>query len=109
MIRFLNSRLGPHRATLLLRERERNSKIDLKAFYIRRSLRIFPLYYGVLFLYMVLVSVLERDSTAGQAFFNNLIYFATYTSNLFVPLDGRVIFYFAWSLAAEEQFYLMVL
>lgn len=93
--------------SLLLREKERNSKIDLKAFYIRRSLRIFPLYYGVLFLYIILVALLERNSAAGAAFWNNLIYFATYTSNLFVPLDGRVIFYFAWSLAAEEQFYLI--
>jgi peptidoglycan/LPS O-acetylase OafA/YrhL len=30
----------------------------------------------------------------------------TYTSNWFVPLDSdRVIFFFAWSLATEEQFY----
>ena len=34
-------------------------------------------------------------------------YFLTYTSNWFVDLDGRVIFYFAWSLATEEQFYLV--
>ncbi|MFZ6732636.1 acyltransferase family protein [Undibacterium sp. Ji42W] len=93
--------------TLLLRERERNGKIDLKAFYLRRSLRIFPLYYGTLALYIVLVYVLESHSEPGQAFFHNLIYFATYTSNIFVTLDGRVIFYFAWSLAAEEQFYLV--
>jgi peptidoglycan/LPS O-acetylase OafA/YrhL len=91
----------------LLRERDRNGVIDLKAFYIRRSLRIFPLYYGVLALYVVVVALLERNTAVGQAFFGNLIYFATYTSNLFVPLDGRVIFYFAWSLAAEEQFYLI--
>ncbi|MFZ6722290.1 acyltransferase family protein [Undibacterium sp. Ji49W] len=93
--------------TLLLRERERNGKIDIKAFYLRRALRIFPLYYGTLALYIVVVAMLERHSQYGQAFFSNLIYFATYTSNLFVPLDGRVIFYFSWSLAAEEQFYLI--
>ncbi|PXX46634.1 acyltransferase family protein [Undibacterium pigrum] len=93
--------------SLLLRERERNGKIDLKAFYLRRSLRIFPLYYGTLALYIILVFLLERHTAVGQAFFQNLIYFATYTSNLFVALDGRVIFYFAWSLAAEEQFYLV--
>ena len=93
--------------TLLLRERERNGAIDLKAFYWRRSLRIFPLYYGVLLLYVAVVLALERNTAAGQAFFDNLIYFASYTSNLFVALDGRVIFYFAWSLAAEEQFYLI--
>ena len=93
--------------TLLLRERTRNGSIDLKAFYLRRSLRIFPLYYGVLLIYVVLVATVERHTSAGKEFFGNLPYFGTYTSNLFVPLQGRVIFYFAWSLATEEQFYLL--
>ena len=93
--------------TLLLRERARNADIDIKSFYVRRALRIFPLYYGVLALYVAVVTVMERHTAAGRAFFDNLIYFATCTSNLFVPLDGRVIFYFAWSVAAEEQFYLL--
>jgi peptidoglycan/LPS O-acetylase OafA/YrhL len=93
--------------TLLLRERDRHGAIDLRAFYIRRALRIFPLYYAVLLIYVVLVFALERHSKVGQDFFSNLVYFATYTSNWFVALDGRVIFYFSWSLAAEEQFYLV--
>jgi len=93
--------------TLLIREQRRHGRIDLKAFYVRRSLRIFPLYYAVLLLYVLLVWVMERDSPDGREFFANLAYFATYTSNLFVELDGRVIFYFAWSLATEEQFYLV--
>lgn len=93
--------------TLLLRERERHGRVDLKAFYMRRSLRIFPLYYAVLAIYVVLVWRLERQSTTGQEFFRNLPYFLSYTSNWFVHLEGRVIFYFAWSLAAEEQFYLV--
>jgi peptidoglycan/LPS O-acetylase OafA/YrhL len=92
--------------TLLLREKDQHGAIDLRAFYVRRTLRIFPLYYAVLLTYVVAVFALERDSEVGQAFFSNLSYFATYTSNWFVALDGRVIFYFAWSLAAEEQFYL---
>ena len=93
--------------TLLLRERASHGGINLKAFYLRRTLRIFPLYYGVLLIYIAVVAVMERHSAVGQGFFGNLIYFFTYTSNIFVPLDGRVIFYFAWSLAAEEQFYLI--
>lgn len=93
--------------TLLLRERERRHGIDLRAFYIRRTLRIFPLYYAVLLIYGVLVFVFERHSEAGEAFFSNLIYFATYTSNWFVAQGLHVIFYFSWSLAAEEQFYLV--
>lgn len=93
--------------TLLLRERDRNGHIDLRAFYLRRTLRIFPLYFGVLALYILAVTFFENDALVKQTFFDNLIYFATYTSNLFVHLDGRVVFYFAWSLAAEEQFYLV--
>ncbi|MFZ2736732.1 MAG: acyltransferase [Burkholderiaceae bacterium] len=93
--------------TLLLRERERMGRIDLKAFYWRRTLRIFPLYYAVLLLYIALVWLLERKTVVGQEFFNNLKYFASYSSNLFVEIKPRVIFYFSWSLAAEEQFYLV--
>lgn len=93
--------------TLLLREQQDHGFIDLRAFYVRRALRIFPLYYAVLGIYTLLVFLLERGSEPGQAFFRNLVYFLTYTSNWFVDLNGRVIFYFSWSLAAEEQFYLV--
>lgn len=77
------------------------------AFYVCRSLRIFPLYYAVIAIYVLLVFVIERNNPVGREFFNNLPFFLTYTSNWFVLLEGRVIFYFAWSLAAEEQFYLV--
>jgi len=94
--------------TLLLRERDGIGDISLRRFYIRRTLRIFPLYYGMLALYVILVAVVERHSEAGAQFWQNLPYFLTYTSNWFVPpLDSHhVIFLFAWSLATEEQFYL---
>lgn len=93
--------------TLLIREKERSQTISLKKFYIRRSLRIFPLYYAVLGLYVALVFAMEKGTPAGDAFFGNLVPYLTYTSNWFVDLHGeRVIFYFAWSLATEEQFYL---
>ncbi len=92
--------------TLLLRERDRTATIALAAFYARRALRIFPLYYAVLLLYVGIVWVVEPNDVDRSRFFENLPFFATYTSNWFVTLDGgRVIFYFAWSLATEEQFY----
>ncbi|MEP6940808.1 MAG: acyltransferase [Rudaea sp.] len=93
--------------TLLLREQEERGSIDLRAFYMRRALRIFPLYFTVLALYLALVLGLERHTSAGREFLINLPFFLTYTSNWFVLLEGRVIFYFAWSLATEEQFYLV--
>jgi peptidoglycan/LPS O-acetylase OafA/YrhL len=95
--------------SLLLREQGRTGTVSLGGFYLRRTLRIFPLYYLVVALYVVLVGFLERGTVAGAGFFANLPAFLTYTSNWFVDLSAgnRVIFYFAWSLATEEQFYLL--
>jgi peptidoglycan/LPS O-acetylase OafA/YrhL len=97
--------------TLLLRERRRTGGIALRDFYIRRTLRIFPLYYAVLLLYAVLVALTLRGTPKGAEFWAHLPAFATYTSNWFVDLgsggDHGVTFYFAWSLATEEQFYLL--
>jgi peptidoglycan/LPS O-acetylase OafA/YrhL len=93
--------------TLLLREKEQHGDISLRAFYARRALRIFPLYYAVLLGYTALVLLAERGTPEGAEFLRNLPYFATYTNNYFVPDGERVIFYFAWSLAVEEQFYLV--
>ncbi|MEE9391169.1 MAG: acyltransferase [Planctomycetota bacterium] len=94
--------------SLLIRESEQYGEISLSKFYMRRSLRIFPLYYAVLLVYVIVVAVMEQGSSAGERFFGNLPAYATYTSNWFVDLvsNDRVIFYFAWSLAVEEQFYL---
>ncbi len=93
-------------STLLIRSREQR-RLNVPRFWLRRALRILPLYFAVLAVYVVLVATTERDVVAREGFFANLRYFATFTSNWFVALDSpRVIFYFAWSLAAEEQFYL---
>jgi peptidoglycan/LPS O-acetylase OafA/YrhL len=93
--------------TILLRERSSTGRISLRRFYLRRSLRIFPLYYTTLVVFIVLVFLFERRSDAGLQFWHNLPYFLTYTSNWFLPFDpdNRAIFFFAWSLATEEQFY----
>lgn len=95
--------------TLLVREWDRYGCISIRDFFVRRSLRIFPLYYAVLAVYVLAVLVMERDSQPGQEFFSNLPYFLTYTSNWFVNYEdgARTIFYFSWSLATEEQFYIV--
>lgn len=97
--------------SLLLREYSAKGGIDLRAFYLRRTLRIFPLYYLVLGVYCVLVFATAGGTPRGAQFWSNLPAFLTYTSNWFVSLEDSlggegVIFYFAWSLATEEQFYL---
>ena len=93
--------------TLLLREQKTSGTISLPNFYVRRTLRIFPLYYAAVLLYTALVFLMEHGPERG-AYFHNLPFFLTYTNNWFVNKDAseRVIFAFAWSLATEEQFYL---
>lgn len=94
--------------TLILRAKQSPAGFQLPQFWGRRSLRILPLYFAVLLAYVGLVALFEKDAAARATFWGNLPAFATFTSNWFVNLeDTRVIFYFAWSLAAEEQFYLV--
>lgn len=94
--------------TLLLRERENTGKINLKLFWVRRALRIFPIYYGFIFAQLVILNAVSIDQALVDGFYKNLPAFLTFTNNWFVHLspDTRVVFYHAWSLAAEEQFYL---
>lgn len=78
-------------------------------FYARRALRIFPLYYGALaFLY--LTTVLSGPDTAGDSF----AWLWFYASNIGLAVKGDHLSYsdwfvtgHFWSLAVEEQFYLI--
>ena len=51
---------------LLLRERERSGDINMKAFYARRTLRIWPLYYFSIGLAFLLTRLPESITSAPQ-------------------------------------------
>ena len=95
--------------TLLLRERRRDGDVRLGAFYARRSLRIFPLYYAVLSGYVLHASLLPASSPMREHFFDSLPFHATYTANWLVDyaVSHPISFAFSWSLCVEEQFYLV--
>ncbi len=88
---------------LLLREQAAHGSISLRQFYVRRALRIFPLYYAVLAL-LALYFLTVKHSTQGQAFLQALPYHLTFLSN-WVPVDSLMAI--TWSLSSEEQFYLL--
>jgi peptidoglycan/LPS O-acetylase OafA/YrhL len=90
--------------TLLLRERDRSGTISLRNFYARRSLRIFPAYYGVLIAMTIVLTLFRRHGALAGPFFEELPYLASYTSN-WVKIDTLLAL--SWSLAAEQQFYLV--
>ena len=89
--------------------------IDVRAFYIRRALRIWPLYFLIVF---IALFVLPRFSAFAWAAFPRevvekhlvakLILFILFLPNLVLNVFG-VIPYASqtWSIGAEEQFYLV--
>lgn len=90
---------------LLLQEREQTSRISLSKFYVRRSLRIFPLYYALLAaLAAAFLLLAPETSPLRAAFFSELPYHATYTSN---SIESSTFLAITWSLSTEEQFYLL--
>ncbi len=70
-----------------------------RQFYMRRCLRIFPIYYATLLITGAVIGQMRA------AFFWHL----TYTSNIFFARHGQLDMMGAhyWTLAVEEQFYLM--
>lgn len=92
--------------TLLQREREESGRIDVKAFYIRRILRIWPLYFLVVLLDGVLFPILHHQAVNPV----HLLGFATFTAN-FQLLQPRATLsmplMILWSVCIEEQFYLV--
>jgi peptidoglycan/LPS O-acetylase OafA/YrhL len=81
----------------------------LRNFYIRRILRIFPLYYGSLVLFCLILPRLFPMHPGLQSLRQHAVWYWTYLTNVMVARDGWSSFgaieHF-WSLAVEEQFYL---
>jgi peptidoglycan/LPS O-acetylase OafA/YrhL len=93
--------------TLLLREQSKRGRISLRDFYIRRTLRIWPLYYVTLAVYVVLVLTTVRSTPRYHVFFHYFPGYLTFTYTWFAGWQASgAIFNFAWSLSVEEQFYL---
>ncbi len=84
---------------LILRERERTGRLDIKAFYVRRILRIVPA-YACLLLVVACLQAMGLARLAGSDWLAAL----TYTVNFLRHPAWEV--GHAWSLSIEEHFYL---
>jgi len=94
--------------TLMLRELRKSGGIDVRGFLVRRILRLWPLYYLVLLVEAGLVYVAQVYSPENQALFtDNLACYVMYCSN-WLKTSGQGPFFVSWSLAVEEQFYLLL-
>jgi len=84
---------------LLIQEHDLNGNVSLKGFYIRRALRILPVYFAYLMV-TALLQIFTNLHQAAVTWAGDL----TFTVN-FLPrgeISGHL-----WSLSVEEQFYLL--
>jgi peptidoglycan/LPS O-acetylase OafA/YrhL len=94
--------------TLLLNEARRFGGVDFKAFYARRALRLLPA-LGVV---LVLAGFFSWRlgmwmPQAGRSFPMSALLTLLYVGNWFVPYGGLNLLGHTWSLAIEEQYYLV--
>jgi len=93
---------------LLVTEYEQTGKINIRNFYIRRALRIWPLYFFYIILGTIIIAPVEGRNInipghlAGLATFTfNFVYLSLLPSPI-------LIFVHLWSISYEEQFYAVI-
>jgi len=89
---------------LLLKEDAKTGDISLGHFYIRRSLRIFPAFYAY-WLFTIGMRFLAHRSVPWTIAFAAFFYVSNYYYALLQPTESFMMQ--TWSLAIEEQFYLL--
>ena len=90
--------------TLLLRELDATGPVSLRAFFARRSLRIFPAYYCFL-AFSAAIDFHHGDPRIQPVIVPALFYYLNYYHAIYGHSEASVAH--AWSLAVEEQFYLL--
>lgn len=94
-------------------EKQRSGSIRIGDFYLRRILRLYPVYYLVLFVGVVMYHFLlpqldiqeAPEHSVGTALLYNILFIPNVFKNLHEP--GSIL-EILWSIGIEEQFYLII-
>lgn len=90
--------------TLLLNEHSRNNRISFRRFYARRALRLLPALFAMLAAYLLYVAITKQDLGFAA---RSSVGAALYVTNWMMALGHNVSHPHLWSLAVEEQFYIV--
>lgn len=97
----------------LVLEHDNNGKINIQKFYLRRVLRIWPLYYAVLLFTFIVYPLLKTIVHLNHPLCSNILYHISFLSNFDVinvekhcPGNEALSQNTTWSVSVEEQFYL---
>jgi len=97
---------------LLLKEKKESGSIDLKAYYVRRTLRIWPLYYLIIFLGFFVLPHFDPyfDTAKADLFYNNFWYSLIGCLLFLTPFVSRTgglpeTIGPIWTVGVEELFY----
>lgn len=95
--------------TLLLEEFAQSHAISIKGFYIRRTFRLFPALYVMLAILVLYAMLFASDALRPQILAEALpaSLYVYNIASLWGWQAGTVIFGHTWSLAVEEQFYIL--
>lgn len=96
---------------LLIREKEIKGRIHVGNFYIRRILRIWPLYYLCLVIGFVLFPMVKQAMGEPYIESANPLYYVFFAANFdymhtWPVMPNALMISVLWSVAVEEQFYL---
>jgi peptidoglycan/LPS O-acetylase OafA/YrhL len=96
---------------LLLLEQNLTQKINIKSFYMRRILRIWPLYYLIIFSAFFIfpnIDFMHLPGHDNSHWYIKLFFFTFFMPNIIHALGAGLAFGTqTWSIGAEEQFYLI--
>lgn len=91
---------------LLCRERDESNDVHLKAFYMRRILRIWPLYFAFLGLGFIFGLMMPHFRVSLSRLFAFLLLSGNWYTSLFGWTASPI--FPLWSISVEEQFYLII-
>ncbi|WP_462251664.1 acyltransferase family protein [Ekhidna sp.] len=98
---------------LLHDEKRQYGSISIKQFYVRRILRLYPVYYLVLVFgliyYHLILPFFNVSYELSYSFIEGLVWNVFFLPNVFKALyDPGAILEILWSIGIEEQFYLII-